>query len=106
MKRGDKVYCIKDVKNYHNNKNVKSHKKGKIYFAYSDSDIHNNGEYVYITSEPNTTNHGFLGFIIIKHDDNGYYNEWDELYKHFADNQTIRKMKLEKIENLKLINNK
>lgn len=95
MKKDDEYICIKNVENFYYNRNNISHIKGNTYKVVSDSGFLNDGEYVYISSEKNTTYKGYLGFFVSG--DKECYKNWERFNAHFATKQKYRKLKLKKI---------
>ena len=95
MKQGEEYVCIKDVTNFYYGRDNISHIKGKTYKVVSDSGLQDDGEYVYISSEKNTTFKNYLGFFV---SGNSYmYNDWGRFNDHFVTKQKARKLKLKKI---------
>ena len=92
MKKNDKVFCIKNMKN---NFDDFVYIKGKTYILYNDSHVYGGGEYVYIQSEPGTTLNDFLGFFI--GGEKQHFSDWDLFNEYFVNKQILRKQKLEKL---------
>jgi hypothetical protein len=87
MKKGDIVYCIKDV--YHDGKKI--HTSGKYYPLNSSFTTYDNGQYVYISSYVITQ----LGFFV--DGDKNYFSNWNNFSDYFITEKQVRLLKLKKI---------
>jgi hypothetical protein len=89
MKDGDEVYCIKDV---FSDDHKLTHISGKSYIV-DDCRIDNAHSHCYVTTEPESTPNGYLGFNIKKTDE--YL--WDLFDDHFSTKKKQRLLKLKKL---------
>jgi hypothetical protein len=95
MKKGDVVYCIKDVTNTYRNGYVISHKYGQSYKCTRDICSDSYGSYIYISSENNTTTNEYLGFCVSSNYDGTY--DWHSFSEHFVTQTQYRLLKLKKL---------
>lgn len=102
IKKGDIVYCIRNVHSYHNGVTTICHKCGHYYKTTSESRDYNNGSYVYIESEKNSTSNNQLGFFI-EGDKDRIFNDWSFFLEYFVDD--IKQVRLKKLKKLKIYEN-
>lgn len=90
MKEGGKVYCIKS---YKDNNGKYTHLKNSIY-TINNIDVDSvANKRIWIISEPLTTPHGYIGYII----SGELYGGFHYFTEHFLTIKELRKQKLKKI---------
>ena len=92
MKKGDKVYCIKNSKHL----DKIAHRKGKEYIIDFIS-INEIESYTYILTEPGSTENGYLGFYINGEKD--FCLKWLNFSDYFVNQKQCRLLKLKKLKN-------
>ena len=89
MKVGDEVYCIKTY--ISEGKYV--HLKNKFYTIQDIDDILPDAQRIWIVSEPDSTPHGYLGYIVT----GKLYSNFHYFNEHFATLKELRNLKLQKL---------